>query len=147
MFVVSLFLSVGSMTCARWHAFNPNTYQFTVVTLNLAFLHAATSWMKCGSMTGVEGEGGWAAFSTTLNVSIRPHGGALWKGCEPEPTMHVYLQALAAQWDLVSFSQTVWPKRNETKPTQMLETIHSHVMSEHLGIWQKEILFPLFIIF
>lgn len=37
------------------------------------------------------------AFSATLNVSITAHGCALWKGCEPEQPMHVYLAALPAQ--------------------------------------------------
>lgn len=34
------------------------------------------------------------AFSATLNVSIRTNGCALWKGCEPEQPIHVYLAAL-----------------------------------------------------
>lgn len=44
-----------------------------------------------------KGEKKKTAFSATLNVSIRAHGGAVWKGCEPEQPMHVYLAALPTQ--------------------------------------------------
>lgn len=51
------------------------------------------------------------AFSETLNVSIRAHGCALWKGCEPEQPMYVYLAALPTQGDWLSFSRLVRPMK------------------------------------
>lgn len=57
------------------------------------------------------------AFSTTLNVSIKAHGCALWKGCEPEQPMHVYLAALPSVWDWLRFSNLVWPIEKKKNPT------------------------------
>lgn len=64
------------------------------------------------------------AFSSTLNVSIRAHGCALQKGCEPEQPMHVYLAALPTQWDWLSFSHLGRPmKKSHILKLQCLNSV------------------------
>lgn len=74
------------------------------------------------------------AFRATLNVSIRAHASALWKGCEPEQPMHVYLAALPAQCEWLSFSHLVWPmKKYQILKLQCLNSV-SRRMCEVVGV-------------
>lgn len=67
-----------------------------------------------------------AAFSTTLNVSIRAHGGGSWKGCEPQLAMHVYLEAPGSPVRFGSaLVRRLGPMRNGTKPNTLNDSLEA----------------------
>lgn len=94
-----------------------------------------------------------AAFSTTLNVSIRAHGGGSWKGCEPQLAMHVYLEAPGSP---VRFASALvgwarpdekWNKSKHIKRFVQgcnMEALVKRVKASHLELFLMSICFHFF---